>query len=156
MWRMLSILFLFGLLPATALAQPVPVPFGPPSIRWESRPSMVVVGPGFSVVEDYPEEVFYSGSWYWTQQDGYWYRSRDHRGHWRAVSRERVPSRFYSHQAGQYRHYRSTATPARSRVRSDGRSGTHYQRGKHPGKSGKASDSRRGGRRSNRAGSSRR
>lgn len=147
MWRWNWILLLFALVPGVALAQPVPVPFGPPMVRWEVRPPMVLVAPGFWVVEDSPDEVFYSGEWYWTLQGGRWYRSRDHRGHWGEVPVARVPARFHAREAGHYRHYRSEARPARH----DGAPAPAYQPARKPGKPAKARGPGRGKRRARRS-----
>ena len=43
-----------------------------------SVPEMVVISPGVQVIADYNEPIFYSDSYYWRQENGYWLRSRTH------------------------------------------------------------------------------
>jgi len=50
-------------------------------------PTMVEVNSGVWVVEDYPQPVFYSNSYYWRYSDGTWYRSATL---WEAPVRVRV------------------------------------------------------------------
>ena len=136
MQRWISIMLFCGLFPGTASAQPVTVQFGPPAIRWEARPRTVVIAPGVWVVEDSPDEVFYYDQWYWTQQNGHWYRSRDHQGHWGEVERGRVPGRLYAQEPGHYRHFRGEGRHGHGHVRPEGRHpGPSAQDYKHPGAS---------------------
>jgi hypothetical protein len=68
-------------------------------------PPLVQVQPGVRVVQDFHEEVFFIGGYYYAQRDGNWYRSRDHRGTWRYVQRDRLPKALVSHEPGRYRHW---------------------------------------------------
>ena len=68
-------------------------------------PPLVEVQPGISVVQDYDEEIFFTGGYYWVMRDGNWYRSRDHQGYWRMQERGRVPPGIYGMQRGQYRRW---------------------------------------------------
>lgn len=68
-------------------------------------PPLVVVEPGVSVVRDYPDEVFYSGGYYWVRQDQGWYRSHDHRRGWTLVDARHVPAPIARSPPGRYRHY---------------------------------------------------
>jgi hypothetical protein len=115
--RWMSILLFCGMFPGAAAAQTMTVQIGPPAIRWEARPPRVLIAPGVWVVEDYDDEVFYEGGWYWVQRDDHWYRSRDHRGHWGEIGRDRVPARFFGQAPGYYRHYRPEARPQPAEVR---------------------------------------
>jgi hypothetical protein len=112
--RWIPIVLACGLFPGAAMAQTMTVQFGPPAIRWEARPAMVVIAPGVWVVEDSPDEVFYYNNWYWTQDNGHWYRTRSHNGHWRQIDRGRVPSRFHAQPAGHYRHHRAEVRNSRT------------------------------------------
>jgi hypothetical protein len=68
-------------------------------------PPLVVVQPGVRVVQDFDDEVFFTGGYYWVSRDGNWYRTRDHRGTWRYVRLDRVPSRLVHFHPGQYRRW---------------------------------------------------
>lgn len=84
-----------------------------PSIRWVAPPPMVVVAPGVRVVEDYDEEVFFQGGWYWYRDGGNWYRSHDHHGNWVGVPGPRVPPRLMQLPPGHYRHFKGANRPAK-------------------------------------------
>src|SRR5262245_33768973 len=66
-----------------------------PTVHFEVEPPLVVVSPGVYVVQDYGDEVFFSGGWYWVQSGGAWYRTRNYRGGWVAVTGPRVPRAIY-------------------------------------------------------------
>jgi hypothetical protein len=68
-------------------------------------PPLVVVQPGVRVVQDFDEEVFFIGGYYWVQRDGNWYRARDHRGTWTYVKQGKLPAALIHHQPGRYRHW---------------------------------------------------
>jgi hypothetical protein len=68
-------------------------------------PTLVVVQPGVSVVPNQEVEVFYSGGYYWTRRDAYWYRTRDHNGGWARIDQRHVPVVIAQSPPGQYRHY---------------------------------------------------
>jgi hypothetical protein len=68
-------------------------------------PPLVVVQPGFAVVQDLDEEVFFVDGYYWARQDRYWYRSRDHRHGWARVEQRHVPSMVAQAPPGRYRRY---------------------------------------------------
>jgi len=68
-------------------------------------PPLVVVEPGLRVVQDFDEEVFFVGGYYFVQRQGNWYRTRDHRGTWRYVRPGGVPRVLASQPGGRYRHW---------------------------------------------------
>lgn len=68
-------------------------------------PPLVVVEPGVRVVQDFDEEVFLVGGYYWVRRDGYWYRARDYRARWYYVRPDRVPVALVRVPPGHYRHW---------------------------------------------------
>ena len=68
-------------------------------------PPLVQVERGVRVVQDFDQEVFFIGGYYWVQRDGSWYRARDHRGTWSYVRQGRVPGALVRHEPGRYRHW---------------------------------------------------
>jgi hypothetical protein len=68
-------------------------------------PPLVEVQPGVRVVQDFDEEVFFIGGYYWVQRDGNWYRARDHRGTWRYVRSNGLPAALVKHEPGRYRRW---------------------------------------------------
>ncbi len=98
------------LLPAAARAQvEMSIQIGLPV-----APSLVVVQPGVQVVENYDEEVFFVGGWYWCRRGDYWYRARRPRASFAYVEPRYVPSRLvYLPPPGHYRHW------GRERARED-------------------------------------
>lgn len=102
--KRLALLFVLALsaLPAVAKAQVgvqirVALPVAPP---------LVVVQPGIQVVEDFDEEVFFTGGWYWVRRDGGWYRARAPRAAFAWVEPRRVPAGLVRLPPGQYKHWR--------------------------------------------------
>lgn len=73
------------------------------------NPPLVVVQPGIQVVENWDEEVFYTGGFYWVHRDGYWYRATSPRARWVYVEPRRVPPGLVRMPPGQYKHYRGKA-----------------------------------------------
>ena len=67
----------------------------------------MVVSEGVQVVPDYEEEVFYTDGWYWCRQNGYWYRTRNHRGGWVVVERGYVPATLVRIPPGKYKHHKN-------------------------------------------------
>lgn len=123
--------------PATAEVQ-VRLRMGFPAVL----PPLVVVQPGVRVVQDFDEEVFFTGGYYWVQRDHYWYRARDHRGTWSQVRPGRIPAALANHEPGRYRRWQHDerrswpeARQARGGARhwraADHREGGHQQGG-HP------------------------
>jgi hypothetical protein len=100
--RLLSLLLALAFLaPAAARAQVgVNIQLGLPA-----APPMVVVQPGVQVVENYDEEVFYTGGWYWVRRDGRWWRARQPRAEFRYVEQRRVPVTIVRVPPGQYRQW---------------------------------------------------
>ena len=91
-------------LPAAAAAQAsVDIHFGLPAVL----PPLVVVSPGVQVVPEVQEEVFFHDGWYWARRDGYWYRSRSHRGGWVVVPPRGVPPRLVALPPGKYRNWKA-------------------------------------------------
>ncbi len=68
-------------------------------------PPLVVVQPGVQVVQDYDEEIFFTGGYYWVRRDGYWYRAVDPRARWYYVRPVAVPGALVRMPPGQYRHW---------------------------------------------------
>ncbi len=90
-----------SLLPAAARAQmDVRIQVGLPV-----APPLVVVQPGIQVVEDWDEEVFYTGGYYWVQRDGGWYRGRGPRAAFVYVEPRRVPVGLVRLPPGHYKHW---------------------------------------------------
>jgi hypothetical protein len=100
--RLLSLLLAVAFLaPAAARAQVgVNIQLGLPV-----APPMVVVQPGVQVVENYDEEVFFTGGWYWVRRDGRWWRARQPRASFVYVEPRRVPVALVRIPPGQYRHW---------------------------------------------------
>lgn len=81
------------LLPVAAHSEVnVNVNIGPPAIVVAEPPEMVVIprtmvyfAPGVSV------DLFFCQGWWWTQNDGRWFRSRAYRGPWAAIGPRYVP-----------------------------------------------------------------
>src|SRR5512135_1414386 len=76
-------------------------------------PPLVVVRPGIQVVEDYDEEVFFTGGWYWARRGPYWYRARGPRATFVMVEPRRVPVALVRLPPGQYRHWRKAEAKER-------------------------------------------
>jgi hypothetical protein len=66
-------------------------------------PPLVEIQPGVRVVQDFDQEVFFTNGYYWSQRDGNWYRTRDHRGTWNYVRPERAPVALTRLERGHYR-----------------------------------------------------
>lgn len=90
------------MLPASAPAQ-VAVQI---QVNLPVRPPLVVVQPGIQVVEDWDEEVFFTGGYYWVRRDGYWYRAASPRATFVFVESRRVPPGLVHTPPGHYRHWR--------------------------------------------------
>jgi hypothetical protein len=86
------------------------------------RPPLVVVQPGIQVVENWNEEVFFSGGWYWVRRDGGWYRARSPRATFVWVEPRRVPPGLLWRPPGYYRHFH------RDRARAEERAWRDHQR----------------------------
>lgn len=103
------------LLPATATAQVgvqihVNIPVNPP---------LVVVQPGIQVVENWDEEVFFTGGFYWVRRDGYWYRAPSPRATWVYVEPRHVPPGLVRIPPGHYKHYQKEQAKAAKKARKD-------------------------------------
>jgi hypothetical protein len=68
-------------------------------------PPLVEVQRGVRVVQDFDEEVFFIGGYYWAQRDGNWYRARDHRATWTYVRPGLLPAALVRHEPGRYRRW---------------------------------------------------
>lgn len=100
-----------SLLPAAARAQAdINIHLGLPTV-----PPLVVIQPGVQVVENYDEEVFYSGGWYWVRRDDRWWRARQPRQTFVYVEPERVPPGLMRMPPGHYRHWRHEQAKAERR-----------------------------------------
>jgi hypothetical protein len=112
-------------------------------------PPLVEVQPGVRVVQDYDEEIFFIGGYYWVERDGNWYRARDHRGTWRYVRPGGLPAALVHHQPGQYRrwkHDERRTWPDPQQARGHAR---HWKTADHremgPGHEGRAQGQRKNG-----------
>ena len=122
--RKLLLLLAVGLLAlaTTAAAQgaQLRIRMGFPAIL----PPLVEIQPGVRVVQDFDEEIFFTGGYYWAQRDGNWYRARDHRGTWSYVKPERLPPTLARNEPGHYRHWQhdeGRAWPDAQHARGDAR-----------------------------------
>ena len=68
-------------------------------------PPLVVIQPGVRVVQDFDEEVFFVGGYYWVARGDTWYRSRDHRGPWGSMKPKKVPAELTRLERGRYRRW---------------------------------------------------
>jgi len=91
----------------TASAQVVSaqVTVAAPTVHFEVAPPLVYVSPGVMVVQDYDEEIFFTGGWYWCSRGGVWFRTRDYRGGWIAAPPRYVPARLVHIPPGHYRNF---------------------------------------------------
>lgn len=83
-------------------------------------PPLVVVQPGVQVVQDYGEEIFFSGGYYWVRRDGYWYRAADPRARWYYVRPAAVPVAIARMPPGHYRHWHGHGWRAQGPGRGEG------------------------------------
>ena len=106
--RVCAIAFGLSLLPTAASAQV--------GVRIEigllAAPPLVGVQPGVQVVAGFPEEVFFSGGWYWCRRGEAWYRARSPQAHFVWVEPRRVPAALLHLPAGHYRNWRRTEARA--------------------------------------------
>jgi hypothetical protein len=99
----LAALLVFALLPSPSPAQvSLRVELGVPL---PPAPSMVVIQPGVQVVAGYPEEVFFTGGYYWLRRDEAWYRSIHPRTGFVYLPPSRVPPGLVRLPPGHYRNY---------------------------------------------------
>jgi hypothetical protein len=68
-------------------------------------PQLVIVEPGIRVVPDIDVEVFQVNGYFWTQRDGRWYRSKNHRGGWVYMDRG-VPPGLRRMPPGKYKRWK--------------------------------------------------
>jgi len=66
-------------------------------------PPLVAVSPGISVVEGFPEEVFFYGGVYWCRRPDGWYCARSPRERFGWVEAARVPRPLMRERVGYYR-----------------------------------------------------
>ncbi len=100
-----------SLLPAAAEGQ-VSMQF---QIGLPVAPPLVVVQPGIQVVENYDEEVFYTGGWYWVRRDGHWFRARRPNVAFAYVEPRHVPPGLVRIPPGHYRHWTKEQAKAERR-----------------------------------------
>ncbi len=101
-----------------------------PTITFSAPPPLVVVQPGIQVVEDYDDEIYFTGGYYWVRRDDRWFRTRDHRGSWVVVDRRGVPGSLVKMPPGQYRKWKGKARHDEGRGRDDGHRGGKGGKGK--------------------------
>jgi hypothetical protein len=77
----------------------------PAEIEFDAAPAVVVVSPGISVVPDYDREVFFTGGFYWTLQEGHWYRCARPHERWVVVEARRVPPGLAKMPHGKYKNW---------------------------------------------------
>jgi len=92
-----------------------------PPIIFPAPPPLVVVEPGIQVVPDLDDEVFVVDSWYWTQRDGRWFKSRDHKGGWVVVDAPLVPPLIVKQPRGKYKRWKAIAKQERREDRAERR-----------------------------------
>jgi hypothetical protein len=96
-------------------------------------PSPTLVGsqPGIQVVAGYPEEVFFTGGYYWLRRDAYWYRSIHPRTGFVVVAPSRVPPGLARLPPGHYRNY------SKAQAKADRQAWKEQEKvAKHEGKGG--------------------
>jgi len=76
-----------------------------------ASPPLVEVQPGVQIVEGVPDEVFFSGGYYWCHRGDGWYRARSPRSQFVWVDRHRVPESLARMPEGQYRNWRHEDHP---------------------------------------------
>lgn len=110
--------------PAAARAQvqiQIQIPLPP-------APRLVVIQPGVEVVEGFDDEVFFSGRWFWAHRGQTWYRAREPRATFMAVSPEAVPPALLRLPPGHYRHYRAEERAQRREWRAQQRMERHREK----------------------------
>ena len=80
------------------------------------NPPLVVVQPGIQVVENWDEEVFFTGGYYWVRRDAYWYRAPSPRATWVYVEPHRVPPGLVRLPPGHYKHYQKEQAKAEQKA----------------------------------------
>lgn len=114
--------------PAASLAQvQLRVRMGFPAIL----PPLVQVEPGVRVVQDFDEEVFFIGGYYWVQRDGNWYRAHDHRGTWRYVRPGGLPAALVRQEPGHYRRWQHDERRSWPDVQHARRDARHWKKADH-------------------------
>ena len=69
-------------------------------------PPFVMVQPGIQVVENWPEEVFFAGGYYWARREDHWYRATNPYLTFIYVEPSFVPPELVRIPPGKYKHYR--------------------------------------------------
>jgi hypothetical protein len=107
-------LLVLGLLPSLASSQaPVQMQI---TIGLPPQPPLLVIQPGIQVVENFGDEVFFTGGWYWVRRDNGWYRARAPRAAFVWVEPHRVPPGLVRLPPGHYRHFRREQARAEERA----------------------------------------
>ena len=109
--KLVLALALAGLAPPAHAGAQVSIQLNLPAVL----PPLVVAQPGVQVVQDYDEEIFFSGGYYWVRRDGYWYRAADPRARWYYVRPAAVPVVIARMPPGQYRHWHGHGWRAQGR-----------------------------------------
>lgn len=91
-----------------------------------AAPPLVEVQPGIQVVEGFPEEVFFSGGWYWCRRPDGWYRASSPRARFDWVDRRFVPGGLARFPVGGYRNWHR-GEPMRGPERRMGRPGRRME-----------------------------
>lgn len=108
--------------PARADAQ-IRIRLGFPAVL----PPLVEIQPGVRVVQDFDEEVFFVGGYYWVQRDDRWYRTRNHNGNWLIVEPGRVPGQLGHLERGHYRRFHHDERRAWPEQRHAPRNARHWK-----------------------------
>ena len=91
-------------------------------IHLPALPPLVEIRPGIQVVEDFPDEVFFHGGWYWCRRPEGWYRALHPRDRFDWIDARRVPPGLVHEPIGHYRYWRHE---------SEGWHGSDHPRGWH-------------------------
>jgi len=79
-------------------------------------PPLVVVQPGIQVVENWNEEVFFAGGYYWVRREDHWYRAPSPRVTFVYIEPHLVLPELVRIPPGQYKHYRKEHEKAEKRA----------------------------------------
>lgn len=93
-----------------------------PRIVYREAPQVILVpGSAVYVVEEdsFDCDVFRVGTYWYAQEDGYWYRARSYRGPFTAIDVRRVPRAVFSVPARNWRHHPHGGPPGLTKRHED-------------------------------------
>ncbi len=99
------------------------------------QPDLLTLTPDVQVVAAYDEPVFYTGGFYWREQNGGWYRSHSHDTGWSSSSDVPYSVRSIENR-GSYRNYRPSGYQPRASYADHRYQRPTYDRGYQPRPSG--------------------